>query len=533
MQNLTVQKLCIGLVCLAFFVAAPLLTGEFLEGNTLPVFLLLALGVLLLLLFVLKDRCWLIIPFCLPIEGRLNFLPLNFSMQEISVLYVLAYVLLQIVMGKDIPWRLGPARLWIPLAGLVGILLYHWIRSGDIGIRALGGTGWGGRYYFTILLLVLSIPLLNSFSGSSWQDFQKIPLLYLLGTLVDLIPNTFTTLVPAAAPYIFRFYSSVNITEYGKELAGAFTSGEGVTRFRTFAALGSALTLALLCYFPFQTWLRPERLFIPPMMILALLASAFSGFRSAIFNFAVVSFFGLFATARFKTFFLFPFGAVVIGVVCLTQGRIINYPQSIQRALTFLPGDWDLVAAKDAESSSKWRQDIRELFFAEYFRQAPLLGQGYHFDPIHSLREQDIYLRMAVMQTSDPYQGVRPFIERRQPHEGDIHALLATGILGLVFFVLFCLAAFGEALRWVMRTPRPLIAPVQVWLLALIALQGASFFAVYGDLANTLAVLCPLVGLLGASERIRPQFQDAYGPEPSLDTKPPYFESWQGERSST
>ena len=44
MQNLTVQKLCIGLVVLAFFVLAPWMTSELLEGNTLPLITLLAVG---------------------------------------------------------------------------------------------------------------------------------------------------------------------------------------------------------------------------------------------------------------------------------------------------------------------------------------------------------------------------------------------------------------------------------------------------------------------------------------------------------
>ena len=116
MQNLTVQKLCIGLVVLAFFVLAPWMTSELLEGNTLPLITLLAVGVLLVFLFVLKDRCWMVIPFCLPIDGRFNFLPLNFSMQETAVAAVFCYITIQIVMGRQIHWRLGPALIWLPVS---------------------------------------------------------------------------------------------------------------------------------------------------------------------------------------------------------------------------------------------------------------------------------------------------------------------------------------------------------------------------------------------------------------------------------
>ena len=157
MQNLTVQKLIIGLIVAGFFILAPWMTSEILDGNALPFLSLLGVGILLLFLFVLKDRCWMVIPFSLPIEGRLNFLPLNFSMQETAVMAVVAYIFIQIIMGRQISWRLGPKVIWVPLAGLLCILLYHWISSGDIGIRALGGSGWGARKYVSILLAVINI----------------------------------------------------------------------------------------------------------------------------------------------------------------------------------------------------------------------------------------------------------------------------------------------------------------------------------------------------------------------------------------
>lgn len=340
MQNLTVQKLCIGLVVLVFFVLAPWMTSELLEGNTLPLITLLALGCLLVFLFVLKDRCWMVIPFCLPIEGKFNFLPLNFSMQETAVAAVFSYIVIQIVMGRQIHWRLGPALVWLPLSGLLAVFLYHWISSGDIGIRALGGTGWGGRKYFTIAMAVLSMPILFSFSGASYQDFQKIPFLYFAGVFMDLIPDTFTTFLPATAPYIFRFYSAVNVAEYGKGLGGNFGGEEGITRFQVFGRLGAAWGLMILSYFPVQKWLNVSKLWVIPSLLLGFVLTAISGFRSFIFNFIVVLASGLYATARMKAVLLLPLALAGALFIAGTQGTVLNYPAGIQRALSFLPGAW-------------------------------------------------------------------------------------------------------------------------------------------------------------------------------------------------
>ena len=97
MQNLTVQKLCIGLVVLVFFMAAPWITAQLLEGNSMPLLLVGAIGVVLLFIYGLGDRCWLLIPFCLPVEGNLNFLPLTFSLQETAIMVVFCYLLLKMI----------------------------------------------------------------------------------------------------------------------------------------------------------------------------------------------------------------------------------------------------------------------------------------------------------------------------------------------------------------------------------------------------------------------------------------------------
>lgn len=521
MQGITVQRICIALVALAGFVLAPLVASEMLDGNPIPFVSFLALGVLLWVIFQLRDRCWLLIPFSMPIVGTFNFLPLNFSMQETAVILVLGYFLFQIAMGRNIPIRFGGLFAWVPLLGVLAVFLYHWIASGDIGIRLLGGTGWGGRKYFSTLLAILSMPLIASLSVASRKDFQLVPLLYFLGAFIDLVPDTLTTLVPQLAPYIFKIYSSVNINEFRKEVAGNFMAIEGITRFGSFAKLGSALALVVLCYFPFSTWLQPARLWVLPLLGLSFFASAFSGFRSAVFNLAVVCLAGLFATARSKVLVLAPVAFLAVALVLVTQGTVFHYPKSLQRSLSFLPGQWDVVAEKEAEGSSKWRQRIRELFFAEYFHKAPWLGTGYKMDPLLAKEETDIYFFRLAQSRPDPYKDVRNFIEGKQPHEGDISALLVSGIVGTTFFILFCLTLIFYSLRVVLsRLPRE-IQPVQIWSFALLVQIPLSFFVVFGDLGPALMQLCPVAAILMASERWRRESSVSSLAPPSPDSPYP------------
>jgi hypothetical protein len=505
MQNLTVQKVCLALITLAFFVAAPWITSETLGGNSKPLLAIASVAVVLLFVYGLGERCWWIIPFCLSVDGNLNFLPLNFSLQELAIMVVFCYLLFRVIFGLDVAWKLGPPLLWIPLAGVLAVVLYHWISSGDIGIKMLGGTGWGGRRYFKVFIAVLCIPLLASFPGMKWQDLQKVPLVFFLGSFIDIIPEVLTTFIPAAAPLVWRVYSGVNLNEYGAALKGNFIGEQGITRIGALAKLGIALSLVTLCYFPARTWLRPERLWVLPVILLGGLLCGLSGFRNYILRYFLTVMTGLYATIRIKAFFVLPVMLAAGLAVGFTQETVINYPITLQRALSFLPGNWSFRAKHEAEGSSEWRRRIQELFFKEYFNQNPLLGKGYHFDPGLALTQTDIYLAVAKKQgqAGDEYADVRDFVEMRMPHEGPIHILLVTGVVGSCFFVLYCasLLIYGIGSLWKTRPKE--VAPIQIWAVAIILTQVVSFFTVFGDLTNFLIAVCPPSILLYRSVRLK------------------------------
>jgi hypothetical protein len=495
----------LALITLGFFIAAPWLTSETLSGNTTPLLSLVGVALLLVFVYGLGDRCWMIIPFCLSIEGNLNFLPLNFSIQELTILVVLIYVFFRMIFGLNVPWKIGPAMLWVPLAGVVVVVMYHWISSGDIGIKLLGGTGWGGRKYFKIFITTLSIPLLASFPGIRIQDLQKVPLFYFLGSFVDIVPDLLTTFIPASAPFVFRVYSGINLTEYGVSLRGNFGGEKGITRFGALAKLGSALGLASLCYFPARTWLQPNRLWVLPTLLIGGLLCAISGFRNTIFRYGVSLMAGFFAMVRFRAFLLFPLIAAAGMAIALTQGKVFDYPLQIQRALSFLPGDWDAKAASEAEGSNEWRGKIDELFYKEYFGKAPIIGQGYHYDPNLAKQETDAYLAIAQQRARavDEYADVRNFIEMRQPHEGPVHILLVAGSVGAFFFVAYCLALLFYSFGSVIRTPSWQVSPIQIWAVASLTPQILGFFLVFGDLPNFLIQVCPVSILLYRFERLK------------------------------
>jgi len=504
-QNLTVQKVCLALITLGFFIAAPWITSQTIGGNTTPLLGLLGVGLLLIVLFVIRDRCWMIIPFTLPIAGNLNFLPLNFSIQELSIISVALYILYRVIFGLNLAWRFGPASIWVPLVLLLCIIAYHWIDSRDIGIKLLGGTGWGGRKYFTVMLAAFGLVLLSSFPGIRWDDLQKAPFLYFLGSFVDIVPGTISTLVPATAPYIYRIYSGVNIYEYGALMKGNFGEESGVTRISQLSSLGTGIGLVTLCYFPPKTWLNLNRLWALPVIFLGGLLCAASGFRNTVVRYFLSFFVALFTTVRFKAFLLLPVAIAAGFLVALTQGSVFNYPLALQRGLSFLPGQWDTKAAKEAGASSEWREKMKKLFYKEYFYKAPWFGVGYHYNSELAKREQDVYLEIAARQAEvgDQYADVRRYIEMRQPHEGLVHALLVSGSIGTFFFAVFCFAIICFSWKCIANTPPVQVSPIQTWCSALLFTFTMAFYLLGGDYTNFLLQVCPITALLYRAETLR------------------------------
>ena len=505
MQNLTAQKVFLALITLGFFIAAPWMTSETLGGNTTPLLGFLGVGLLLFILFVIRDRCWMIVPFTLSIEGNLNFLPLNFSIQELSVIGVAFYILYRMIFGLDVGWSLGPASIWVPLALLLIIIVYHWVESRDIGIKLLGGTAWGGRKYFTVLIASLGMVLLSSFPGISWSDLQKVPFLYFLGSFVDIVPDILTTFVPATAPFVYKFYSGVNLAQFGAAMQGNFGGEVGMYRIGSLAKLGTAFSLVVLCYNPARVWLSPKKLWIVPTLLISLIITAASGFRSYLVKLSLAGFAALYSTARSAAFLLAIAGFVALTGLVMLQGRVFDLPISMQRALSFLPGDWDAKAVNDAEASSKWRGKMKTLFYKEYFQKAPWFGLGYHYSADLAKTEKDVYLAMATRQaeSGDEYADVRRFIEMRQPHEGPIHALLVSGSLGALFFFGFCFGIIFYVLHSILNTPPKQITPIQVWSFAILLAQVVAFFILFGDYTFFLIQVCPVVGLFYRAENLR------------------------------
>jgi hypothetical protein len=325
-----------------------------------------------------------------------------------------------------------------------------------------------------------------------------VPLLYLIGSILEFSPFAISSAVPALAPYIYRVYSSINFEAYAGDQA---FRDESIVRVGLIGPLCLALQLALLCYFPPRDWIRPSRFFVIPVSILTLLGTIWGGFRGHLFNYLAGVSVALFLRARFLLFLGIPFAAGIITLLVLGQGSLFDLPLTIQRTLSSFPGKWDRKSLGDAESSNEFRSNIQKVYTADFMEKAGWLGDGYKFDAKYmESRSQDIGTRQ-IERSGEAH--TRGFIIVRDHHVGWVTLHHVTGWIGFGAFVLLCLGSLFYIWRHVLQPHLGDIPPEQVWATALITESISSFFISFGAIQIFMPPFCVFLAIAIQSFRMR------------------------------
>ncbi|NBU73436.1 MAG: hypothetical protein EBS53_18680, partial [Bacteroidetes bacterium] len=271
-----------------------------------------------------------------------------------------------------------------------------------------------------------------------------------------------------------------------------------------------------------KLWIRPNYWFVPVLSLLCLVGVVFSGFRSYLFNYGMVSVLALFFSIRWSSLLLLPMGAMAVTILCLGQGSAFNLPLSIQRTLSPLPGNWSHVALEAAESSNDFRDAVQRIYREEYFQKSGFFGDGFKYDQRFMWDRALSFSERWQLRGGD--EQARGFIEVRDHHVGWVAVHHPIGSIGLLAFVALCLNSLLYVFRSVWRVPKGMLSPAQVWASALIVQIIISFFAVFGAMHHFIPQLCVLLGTAIVSYRqtleIRSEAPAKTSPPSTLTPKP-------------
>ena len=368
-----------------------------------------------------------------------------------------------------------------PILFLATVVVLTGNIRGGLGMRIMGSVSYGGKNYFYVLIAIIGyfalisqpIPLLKGARAAKW--------FFLAGT-TSALGNVLYAVGPVAY-FLFAFVSSNGV---GGQIVSNWTESE-VQRLSGLGPAGLFLMCVLLASWGIRglfEWDKPWRFLL---LVVALLVSMFSGFRSTLM-FMVVLFAIQFMIEGFWKTALMP-ALVLLGLLCLAPVLLFanKMPGAVQRSLAFLPLDINPDIRADADASIDWRLGIWREVLPD-IPQYLLVGKGYALDP------DELYLTSVGTQTGllSGYEGSKISGDY---HSGPLSILIPFGLFGTMAFI-WLLGAGTKVMYRNYRYGDARLRRVNVTLLSYFLTQCLFFFFVFGAFNSQLSIF---LGVLGFS----------------------------------
>jgi hypothetical protein len=206
--------------------------------------------------------------------------------------------------------------------------------------------------------------------------------------------------------------------------------------------------------------------------------------------------------------------AMLLAVVVLIslQGSILQLPRTMQRALSWLPGDWDQAALADAQGSSQWRFEMWEWAWNDdRILRDRTWGQGF------GLSIDDMNLIASSLMAGEG-GGSRlggsdreNFMITGSFHSGPMSTIKYIGVVGLcLYYPLMCYMALF-AWRLCIRARGTKTFTLSLFVGIPIIYEPFNFVVIFGGLDSNYSQLLFWAGLLNMTtnyvERAKEQIE--------------------------
>ncbi len=447
-----VTKIVVTVLGLLFALYCGRLTGEGQQG----VIIMMLGGMFLAAICLLfREAVWIFIPIFWAFPGQLPALPLPFTVRQLVVITVFAMFLiltaLKVVRRRPKLTHLD-LLLFLNVAYLSTVLLRN-----PVGSLATNSERIGGRPYLDVFVAFLAYAVLSRVSLRPVQ-MRLLPFWMLLGSGTQAIIGAVTYFLPATVNMIGPYYTGIS---------GSASQAEemGLKAWRHEYVLGFSQPLsAFLC-----AWFRPLTLLNPffivrfSLLVALVAGTLITGFRSALFGlafyFLLSSYIRRGATDVLR---LVAIGIPLLAILIAMQGTLINLPASVQRSLSFLPGNWDAATVQDATGSVEWRVLMwKEMLLTDRYIDSKLLGDGFGFS------RMEFQIQQSFKGFGEGLQDY--YLVTGGVHSGPISAIRYVGYVGLALYMALIIAMARQAYRLIVTTKTTqVLAPVMFLCLPII-----------------------------------------------------------------
>ncbi len=391
----------------------------------------------------LKTNIWVLLPIGWYLTGRLPWLPLPFTVRDLCFMAVIFFFTLFFA-TRALPWKRKVGVLdyliYINLAYLATVFVRN-----PVGFWAIQSSMVGGRPYFEIGLafgafIILSRVQISDFISRIFPLFLVVPS-WCIGIL-DVVGR----LSPQTGYILNSFYSGVG----SKDAVGAIQQEAqlGDTRMTGLLTAGTSSVLALCARYNPITLISPLYPGRALMFAAAFGAIFLSGFRNALlFAFATYLLSSLLRGRLRDLWVSASVAGVALIALILLHGTFLQLPRTMQRALSWLPGDWDEATVADAEQSSQWRFEMWAWAWNDNrIMRDRVLGQGF------GLSLDDMNLIASMLTAGIPGQNLlggsdrEAFMITGTLHSGPLSTIKYIGVVGLALY--FSLLTYMSVLAW-------------------------------------------------------------------------------------
>lgn len=377
---------------------------------------------------VLGKNTWILIPVFAMWQGKIGILPIPFSVNNLVVGFAVFCWVVNILSRRE-KLRHSLTGLDMMVICMVTVLVLGFARN-PVSLRIFGGGGAiGARPYFEMVMGVMAYVMLSSIRiDGRW--LKRIPYITIATSVVLAIGGAIAYFMPSIGIYLNHVYSGFALNS--REFGGGIEGGLVVTRAGYLTPLAATITAIL---YSKRAPLMNLSLRHPLRTIAlggAFLLTLVSGFRGAFAAQGMYFLIGSWMWWKGK-------GLVVTGVLgtlalvgIFAISMVVEVPLGMQRALTFLPGDWNREVVMQAEGSTDFRINMWHQAWNEGGIQNVWFGDGYRI-PMGELQYyQELQMRGYVKEADK----ITYYLITGDLHSGPLSTIKYVGVLGLVVFSL-------------------------------------------------------------------------------------------------
>jgi len=463
------------------------------EEDYTPIAAVLGFLVVVTMIFGVGQSIYALIPICWGLTGKISVLPLPFDVRQLVIILACGLFIPAIIFKSKMrkpTFESIDLWIWINLLYIAS----SFIRN-PVGVAAIGGSARvGGKPYVDVILGLMAYLMLSRFRITS-KFASALPMYIVFVSAFTAFAGGIGMLVPSFGFVLGKFYSAFIDTSY---YAGgdAVQAVVGETRLGFLSGFGSSLILFCISSVNPLQLIRIHNLRLLIFYCSGFIMILLGGFRNGIIAAALQTAVAIFIRDRFVGIvkFLFLSFCIAVGGILLSYSSV-NLPYTFQRALCFLPGNWDEIAKSDAKGSSEWRFEMWKIALtSDKYIKSKFLGDGFGFLREDFERGVDMMYGRTSLAANEVEQ--EQYLLDGDYHSGPVSSIRFVGYLGLVLFMILLVKSAFYATSLIRKSMGTPFEKISLFLGIPIIIFPIFFVFVFGDYRTGIVDLLYYVGMM-------------------------------------